>query len=134
MPPNVAKSVKVLKGTLRKSKTGAPRSAADVEQDITDTREAIAAMHTNLRMATADILENGMTVETTVTDSHGKAVTAQRINPAFKVQREALAALRSFKRYLVILEEELESAKPDKTKMTSREQAIAEADRLLAEE
>jgi hypothetical protein len=106
MPPRTTFADKNLKGTQRKT-SDTPRTAAEVRADLKDVRDGIAAMHSNLRLATADILANGMMVETVVTDSHGKATPAQRVNPAFKVQREALSALRSFKRYLVILQDEL---------------------------
>jgi hypothetical protein len=106
MPPRTTFADKKLKGTQRKS-SDTPRTAAEVRNDLKDVREAIAAMHHNLQLATAAILANGMTIETTVTDSNGKTTPTQRVNPAFKVQREALAALRSFKRYLVILQDEL---------------------------
>jgi hypothetical protein len=114
MPPRTTFADKKAKGTVRKSKE-TPRTAAEVRADLKDVREGIAAMHHNLQLATAAILTDGMTIETTVTDSHGKTTPTQRVNPAFKVQREALAALRSFKRYLAVLQEELGSSGEDET-------------------
>lgn len=114
MPPRTTFADKTIKGTLRKGKD-VPRTAAEVRADLKDVRDGIAAMHANLRLATADILTKGMMVEAVVTDSHGKATPTQRVNPAFKVQREALAALRSFKRYLVILQDELGMSGEDET-------------------
>lgn len=112
MPPRTTFADKKAKGTARKA-SDTPRTAAEVRADLKDVREAIAAMHHNLQLATAAILTDGMTIETTVTDSNGKTTPTQRVNPAFKVQREALAALRSFKRYLAILQEELGSSGED---------------------
>lgn len=112
MPPRTTFADKAIKGTQRKSKDF-QRTASEVRADLKDVREGIAAMHHNLQLATAAILTDGMTIETTVTDSHGKAVPTTRVNPAFKVQREALAALRSFKRYLVILQDELGTSRED---------------------
>jgi len=45
-------------------------------------------------------------VATQISDSHGKFTEVQRINPAVKVQREALRAISSLKRQILQLEEE----------------------------
>ena len=45
-----------------------------------------------------------------VTNNKGGVVTTEKLNPAFKVQREAMSALKSLKRVLVLLHEEVQIA------------------------
>jgi hypothetical protein len=134
MPHKLSVEQKLLSGTLRKHREAPPstsRTPESVKKDIADVREGIAAMHQNLRLATADILKKGMSVTTVLTDSHGKTFSAERANPAFKVQRDALAALRSFKKYLAILEAELAAAEDadDSTSPSAIAQLIENARR-----
>jgi hypothetical protein len=44
------------------------------------------------------------------TNNRGEVVTTEKLNPAFKVQREAMSALKGLKRALVLLREEEELA------------------------
>ncbi len=46
-------------------------------------------------------------VATQIADSHGKFTEVQRLNPAVKVQREAMRAIKSLKRQIAELEEEI---------------------------
>jgi hypothetical protein len=97
---------KLLQDTFKKSREQARKKPANPEQELADCREALEAMKQNLRLATADIAERGLLVETAVTDSHGKISKVDRINPSVKIQREAMRAINNLKKQIVGLEEE----------------------------
>lgn len=93
-------------GTLRKHREQARKKPSDPCAELDDAREAIQAMKQNLKLATADIAKRGLMVKKTVTDSHGKVVTVERINDSLKIQREALRAIASLKKQIAQLQEE----------------------------
>ena len=97
---------KLLQDTFKKSREEARKKPANPEQELADCREALEAMKQNLRLATADIAERGLLVETAVTDSHGKVSRVDRINPSLKIQREAMRAIGNLKKQIIGLEEE----------------------------
>jgi len=97
---------KILQSTFKKNREDARKKPANPEQELADCREALEAMKQNLRLATADIAERGLLVETAVTDSHGKVSTVDRINPSLKIQREAMRAIGNLKKQITGLEEE----------------------------
>jgi hypothetical protein len=101
------KSDKQHKGTLRKSRE-AKRAAktSNPQSELEDAREALAAMRQNLRLSTAELAARGLLIKTAVLDHHGKATVAERINPAVRVQREALKSIASLKKQIAVLEEE----------------------------
>jgi hypothetical protein len=97
---------KLLQDTFKKFREQARKKPANPEQELADCREALEAMKQNLRLATADIAERGLLVETAVTDSHGKISKVDRINPSIKIQREAMRAINNLKKQIAGLEEE----------------------------
>lgn len=87
--------------------------AADPAQELADAQTALDAMRQNLKLATAEIAEKGLLVTTQIADSHGKFTTVERINPAIKVQREALRTIGVLKRQIEQLQKEVAaSTKP----------------------
>jgi len=82
------------------------RSLAEIQADITDALEALDMMRTNLHLVVDAIKELGMYVDTVRTDNQGGTRTDKKLNPAFRVQREALAGMRAFSLALVLLREE----------------------------
>ncbi len=101
------KKQKELLGTLRKAREEARTKPSDPQSELQDAREALEAMKQNMRQATQQIAEKGLMVATMIADSHGKFTEVQRVNPAVKVQREAMRAIKSLKRQIVELEEEI---------------------------
>lgn len=82
------------------------RSVDAVQLEIADTEQGIQMMRDNLTMAAQGIKEKGMYLLSRATNNKGEVVTTEKLNPAFKVQREAMSALKSLKRALVLLQEE----------------------------
>ncbi len=102
------KKEKELLGTLRKAREEARTKPSDPQSELQDAREALEAMRQNMRQATLQITAKGLMVTTQIADSHGRKFTeVQRLNPAVKVQREAMRAIKSLKRQIVELEEEI---------------------------
>jgi len=101
------KKEKELVGTLRKAREEARTKPSDPQSELQDAREALEAMKQNMRQATQQIAEKGLMVATMISDSHGKFTEVQRLNPAVKVQREAMRAIKSLKRQIAELEEEI---------------------------
>ena len=100
---------KELAGTLRKAREEARTKPSDPKSELEDSREALAAMKQNMRQATQQIAEKGLMVTTQIADSHGKFTEVLRVNPAVKVQREAMRAIKSLKRQIVELQEEIKA-------------------------
>lgn len=92
------------------------RSLEEIRDEITDSLEGIALMRSNLTMAAQGIKTKGMYLFSRATNNKGEVVTTEKLNPAFKVQREAMSAMKSLKRALVLLREEesiaVNAAKP----------------------
>jgi hypothetical protein len=63
-------------------------------------------MRANLKMAGQGIREKGMYLLVRTTNNQGATVERENLNPAFKVQREAMTAIKNIKRSLVLLREE----------------------------
>jgi hypothetical protein len=103
-------SEKKAKGTLQKCRVAAPRELADVQRDIDQTVEAIEMVRYNLSLAMTEIKQRGMFIAVTVTDSNGQHKTTEKLNPAFKIHRESVGALKSLDRHLTILREEEQKA------------------------
>ena len=101
-------------GTLRESREAARKKPSNPRRELGDAREALEAMKQNMRQATQEISAKGLMVTTQISDSHGKFTDVQRINPAVKVQREALRAISSLKRQILQLEEEINERKKTK--------------------
>lgn len=93
-------------GTLRKSREAARKRSEDPQSELDDAREALAAMRQNLKLSTAEIAAKGMLVTTQIADSHGKFTVVERMNPALKIQREAMRAIASLKKQIAELQEE----------------------------
>ena len=82
---------------------------ADPVQELADAQEALTAMKQNVKLATKAIADKGLFINTQITDSHGKFVTVERINPALKAQREALRAISVLKRQIADLQKEVQA-------------------------
>jgi DNA-binding ferritin-like protein len=104
--PRKTKREKELLGTLRKAREEARTKSSDPQSELEDAREALEAMKQNMRQATHLLAEKGLMVTTQIANTHGKFTEVQRVNPAVKVQREAMRAIKSLKKQIAELEEE----------------------------
>jgi hypothetical protein len=100
---------KQARGTHQASRD-AIRPIAEVRAEIADSLECVDMMRANLTMAAQGIKAKGMYLLSRATNNKGEVVTTEKLNPAFKVQREAMSALKGLKRALVLLREEEELA------------------------
>ncbi len=104
--PRLTDAEKKVRGTAQKCRALKPRSKKVVSEEIQTIQQCLTDMQHNLVLAGQEIRTNGMYVEMQVTDNNGTLQTVKKINPAFKVQKEALSALKSLKRHLTLLREE----------------------------
>ena len=81
----------------------------DPVQELKDATEALEIMRQNLRSATNELKKTGLMVKTTVTDSHGKHVTVERISPMVRIQREAMRTINVLKRQIAQLQQEVQA-------------------------
>ena len=88
------------------------RSLVEVRAELSDALDGIVIMRANLTMAAAGIKEKGMYILSRAANNKGEVVTTEKLNPAFKVQREAMSALKSLKRAVVLLREEEQLGAP----------------------
>lgn len=116
MPEKLTKQEKIERGTHQPCRDTEPRGLEEIQIEISEAHESLKDMQFNLSEAGRQIRAEGMFIEVIVTDKNGDFKTTKRLNPAFKVQREAMAATRSLKRYLVLLREEESIANEKKAK------------------
>lgn len=106
MPAQKTTEQKRKQGTLKKRREATRKKSANPTTELQDACEALLAMQQNLKLATAAIAKKGLMISTMVADSHGKLCKVERLNPALKVQREAMRAITSLKKQIENLEEE----------------------------
>ncbi len=82
------------------------RGLDEIRAEIEDALNGLDMMRENLTMAVDGIRTKGMYLLSRATNNKGETVVTEKLNPAFKVQREALSGLKSLKRALVLLREE----------------------------
>jgi hypothetical protein len=82
------------------------RSLDEVQAEIADTLDGLGMMRANVKMAVEAIKRRGMYIPIRTTNNRGECVETDKLNPAFRVQREALSALKTFRRALLLLREE----------------------------
>jgi len=97
---------KKARGTHKKCRTLVPRTLEIIRNEIADMEQATADMRYVLSLTVGEIHKKGLMVTLTVLDSHGAPVKVKKINPALKVQKDAMASLRSLKRMVILLREE----------------------------
>jgi hypothetical protein len=73
------------------------RQMPEVEAEIKDTLECLDMMRENLTIAARGIKPKGRYLLSRATNNKGEVVTTEKLNPVFKVQREAMSAAKSLK-------------------------------------
>jgi hypothetical protein len=99
---------KQARGTHQAARDPRPRDLDEIREEIADALEGLADMRANLKMAGHGIRSKGMYLPVKTTNNQGNTVEREALNPAFKVQREAMTAIKNIKRFLVLLREEEE--------------------------
>jgi len=104
--PQLTIAEKEARGTHLRHMDPTPRDLAEIRDEIADAIEGLENMRANLKMAGQGIREKGMYLLVRTTNNQGATVERENLNPAFKVQREAMTAIKNIKRFLVLLREE----------------------------
>jgi hypothetical protein len=104
--PRLTEEEKKARGTHKKCRTLVPRTLEIIRNEIADMEQATTDMRYVLSLTVGEIHKKGLMVTLTVLDSHGAPVKVKKINPALKVQKDAMASLRSLKRMVILLREE----------------------------
>jgi len=86
------------------------RPLLEVQAEISKVIESLDDMQYNLREAGRVIFEDGILIDVVARTSAGLEVRTKKLNPACRLQRDMLSAIKSTKRALVILREEEELA------------------------
>lgn len=84
----------------------AVRPLAEVQEEMQEQNEALADMRFNLHAAGKAIRTQGVLIAVITRSNDNKEVRTQKLNPACKLQKEMLSAIKSVKRALVLLREE----------------------------
>jgi phage terminase small subunit len=79
-------------------KTKKNKKKATATNELDDIRAALDAMRQNARLATAEIAKQGLMIE----GSRGR----NKLNPAIRVQREAMRSIAALQKQLQVLERE----------------------------
>ena len=104
--PRLTEAEKKARGTHKKCRTLVPRTLEIIRAEISDMEQAIDDMRYTLSLTVGEIRKKGLMVTLTVLDSHGAPVKVRKVNPALKIQKDAMASLRSLKRMVEFLREE----------------------------
>lgn len=83
-----------------------PRPLDEVQQEIREARESLDDMQFNLREAGKAIRKEGVLIDVITRNNGGNEVRTKKLNPACKLQKEMLTAIKSVKRAMVLLREE----------------------------
>src|ERR1700730_5104792 len=106
MPVKLTQREKNLRGTAQKCRATEARSLRAIRKDIRELQRLIGDMAFNLDIARKSVRTDGALIEVLVTNSNGNFEKTRRLNPTFKIQRDALTALKSLNRQLTIRREE----------------------------
>ena len=116
MPAKLSEREKNARGTAQKCRAIEARSLRVIRREIRELRRVISDMAYNLDIARKSVRADGALIEVLVTSSNGRFEKTRRLNPAFKIQTQALSALRSLTRQLDFLYEELDAAEANQKK------------------
>jgi hypothetical protein len=120
MPVKLTQKEKNLRGTAQKCRAAEARSLRAIRKDIRELERLISDMNFNLDIARKSVRTEGALIEVLVTNSNGNFEKTRRLNPTFKIQRDALTALKSLNRQLTILREEETQARGKEQQANTR--------------
>ena len=86
------------------------RPLKEIQEEITEHLEALEDMRFNLREAGKAIKKEGVLIDVVTRSNDNKEVRTKKLNPACKLQREMLGAIKSLKKSLESLRAEEQTA------------------------
>jgi hypothetical protein len=104
--PHLTEAEKKARGTNQKCRAVTPRNLEIIRAELAGTQQALDDVRYVLSLTVREIRKHGLMVRATVLDSHGAPVKTKKVNPALKVQKDAMSSLRTLKRMVVLLREE----------------------------
>jgi len=105
MAPKLTAEEKKARGTLRAADLVA-RPLPLIREEIADAEVTLEDMKYNLRQAGLAIRREGVLIDVITRNNGGNEVRTKKLNPACKLQKEMLTAIKAVKRALVLLREE----------------------------
>jgi len=122
MPAKLSQREKNSRGTAQKCRALKARPLRVIRSDIRAIQRVIKDMQYNLSIARKSVRADGALIEVVTADSNGRFAKTRRLNPSFKIQREALTALKSLNRQMDFLCEEREAAEAAQHKSAETEE------------
>jgi hypothetical protein len=116
MPAKLSEREKKSKGTAQRCRAREARSLRVIRREMRELRQVIKDMVFNVRLARKCIRADGTLIETLVTNSNGEFQKSRKLNPSFKIQMDAMTALKSLNRQMDFLCEEREAAEAKQQK------------------
>ena len=116
MPAKLTEKEKAVRGTAQRCRAHKTRTLRVIRCEIRELRRLISDMAFNVELARKSLRADGFLIEMLVADSHGKHEKTRRLNPAFKIQTDALNALKGLNRQMTILCEEREAGEAARQK------------------
>jgi hypothetical protein len=110
MPAKLTEKEKAVRGTAQRCRARKTRTLRVIRREIRELRRLMLDMAFNVELARKSLRADGFLIEMLVANSHGKHEKTRRLNPAFKIQNDALKALKSLNRQMTILCEEHDAA------------------------
>jgi hypothetical protein len=104
--PRLTEAEKKARGTNQKCRVLVPRTLEIIRNEIAEMGRATEDLRFVLSLTVSEIRKHGLMVTLTILDSHGAPVKTKKLNPALKVQKDAMSSLRILKRMVVLLREE----------------------------
>src|SRR6266478_4954361 len=116
MPAKLSEKEKAARGTAQRCRTREARTLRVLRREIRELRRVISDMAFNVELARKSLRADGCLIEMLVANSHGRLEKTKRLNPAFKIQTDALKTLKSLNRQMDFLYEEREAAEASQKK------------------
>ena len=116
MPAKLSESEKKARGTAQRCRALKARTLRVIRREIRELRRAVSDMTFNVELARKSVRADGVLIEVMVANSNGQFEKTRRVNPAFKIQAQALVILKSLNRQLGFLYEERDAAEASQKK------------------
>jgi hypothetical protein len=116
MPAKLSDSEKKIRGTAQRCRARQARPLRVIKREMRELRRAIQDMIFNVRLARKCIRADGTLIEVLVTNSNGGFEKTRKLNPSFKIQMDAMTALKSLNRQMDFLSDELDAAEAKQQK------------------
>jgi hypothetical protein len=116
MPAKLSEREKKARGTAQRCRAREARTLRVIRRQMRELRGVISDMAYNLELSRKSLRADGCLIEVLVANSNGRLEKTRRLNPALKIQTDALKALKSLNRQMDFLCEEREAAEANQKK------------------